>query len=683
MQAGSVVIYRDRGQLALGILQKIKTNTKGSVELLGEGDKRLALQNDRIFLDSKETIASDVAPKDRKKRLKLIRERISSYSDSTDIRELWELLKAEDNSTFTWRELAELVVSGNDPLAMAGALDALWQQSLYFKEKNPGSFSPRDPNSVEQGLLQGQREAQKARQQQDFLTWIETRTRTELLADPPEGSQQFVNLIKGLALYGDAYEQRPAAQQLLNIIGLSGKENSRDTAFQILVDLGIWEVNEELGLLRYHIPTRFSDEALQAAEDQPAFRFRTDDPSPTAPSEDLTTLDTFTIDDSDTEEIDDALSLTVENGDTTIGIHIADAGHYAPPHSLLDKSALARGTTIYLPSGRYPMLPHAIGSDKASLVAGSERPALSFFVRVTESGELAPVRITRSIVNVKKRMSYEDADNTVCENASSPYGALLTKLSTLAERRKTKRVEQGAVIIDSDEVKVKVSRGVISVIPLTSPSRSRAMVSECMIMANEAAARYLQEHDLPAVYISQPPPDSTLPDRAALPTRQTYVHATRRLMNPSSISTMPERHSALGVPSYTQVTSPLRRYVDLQMHHQIKHHLATRQSLFHESQLQIVAASVQPAIADARKCERESVRFWLLRLMEEQQGNVVQGQVIREQHRRAFVELADTLLIAPINNQPEVRLGSSVEVRINHVDARKDLLSIRLVGTQT
>ena len=115
MQAGSVVIYRDRGQLALGILQKIKTNTKGFVELLGEGDKRLALQNDRIFLDSKETIASDVAPKDRKKRLKLIRERISSYSDSTDIRELWEMLKAEDTSTFTWRELAELVVSVHDP----------------------------------------------------------------------------------------------------------------------------------------------------------------------------------------------------------------------------------------------------------------------------------------------------------------------------------------------------------------------------------------------------------------------------------------------------------------------------------------------------------------------------------------------------------------------------------------
>ena len=152
MQAGSVVIYRDRGQLALGILQKIKTNTKGSIEVLGEGDKRLALRSDRIFLDSKEQIPPDIAPKDRKKRLNLIRERISSYSDSTDIKELWELLKADDNTTFTWRELAELVVSGNDPLAMAGALDALWRQSLYFKEKNAGSFSPRDPNSVEQAV---------------------------------------------------------------------------------------------------------------------------------------------------------------------------------------------------------------------------------------------------------------------------------------------------------------------------------------------------------------------------------------------------------------------------------------------------------------------------------------------------------------------------------------------------
>ena len=123
----------------------------------------------------------------------------------------------------------------------------------------------------------------------------------------------------------------------------------------------------------------FSEEALQAAHDLSVFSVETADSSERDNLEDLTALETLTIDDADTNEIDDALSLTEQNGTLLIGIHIADAGYYVRPHSVLDKSALARGTTIYLPSGKFPMLPPVIGEDKASLIARAERRALSFF----------------------------------------------------------------------------------------------------------------------------------------------------------------------------------------------------------------------------------------------------------------------------------------------------------------
>ncbi len=682
MQPGSVVIYRERGHLALGVVQKVSTIGKGSLELLGESDKKLSLSKDRIFFDCRSTFPLDQSPIDRKRRLTELRNQIQQHAQTTDLEELWELLEADHTAVFTWQELAEFVVSVDEPFAMAGVLDALWNQSLYFKEKQAGSFSPRDVQGVEERLLQQQREYEKDREQQVFLTWVEAQLQGQPAGEPPPGHTQFLSLIQGLALYGEGYDKRLQALQLLNVIGFQGKGQPWYVAFQLLVQLGIWQPDKELCLLRYHIPTHFSEEALQAAHDLPVFSLEPTDSSEQDNLEDLTALETLTIDDADTNEIDDALSLTEQDGKVLIGIHIADAGYYVRPHSVLDKSALARGTTIYLPSGKFPMLPPVISEDKASLVARAERPALSFFVHIDDTGQLHPERITRSIVRVSHRLSYAEADAALAEGSTASYRSTLQHLAHLARKRKEQRIAQGAILIDGDEVKVKVRDGTITTTLLSNDSPSRGLVSECMIMANETVARYCHTNNLPALYIGQPPPDETIPARSDLPTRQTHVHAARRLMAPSQLGTLPEPHTALGLPLYTQATSPLRRYIDLQMHHQIKHHLAHGTPLFQESQLQVVAASAQAAIGDARRCERESTRFWLLRLLEGQQGEVVSGQVVRAQHRRLFVELDETLLFVPINNAPPLPLGTPVRVSINHVDARRDTLSVKLVESK-
>jgi exoribonuclease-2 len=113
-------------------------------------------------------------------------------------------------------------------------------------------------------------------------------------------------------------------------------------------------------------------------------------------------------------------------------------------------------------------------------------------------------------------------------------------------------------------------------------------------------------------------------------------------MKPSQIGITPAPHTALGVDVYTQVTSPLRRYHDLQMQHQLKHHLAQGSALFAEEQLQIIAASAQESSTEAKRCERESTRYWLLRFLEARKGQVVSGQVVRELNGRSFIELDDT-----------------------------------------
>ena len=79
-----------------------------------------------------------------------------------------------------------------------------------------------------------------------------------------------------------------------------------------------------------------------------------------------------------------------------------------------------------------------------------------------------------------------------------------------------------------------------------------------MIMANETAARYCHANNLPALYISQPPPDETIPAPLRFSHPANHVHAARRLMAPSQLGTLPAAHTALGLPLYTQATSPLR-----------------------------------------------------------------------------------------------------------------------------
>ena len=675
MQTGTIIAYRERGRLALGVVQKVVTTPgKAQVEIIDEGGKKTILAPDRVLFDSKNTLSLTLSPTDLKKRLQELRDQISAHAQTLNLQELWELVREEEDAEFSWEELAGFLLATTDNLAArASVLEALLSQSLYFREKKVGIFTPRDAKSIEEMLQQQQIAHERARAQEVFLAWVKERlTASALASPPPAASERYLDLLKGLALHGEFYERKPPALRLMEEIGFHGKGHPWDVAFQLLVTLGLWQEDEELSILRYQIPTRFSPEVLAAAADTAEFVPGQDG------YRDLTSLLTFTIDDADTTEIDDALSVSEESGATVVGIHITDAGFFVPPDGEVDKAALARGTTVYLPRGKVPMLPPILSEDRASLVAGVARPTLSFFARIDERGHLQAEQICRGFIRVGRRLSYVEADALLRSEENDPCVSALRQLSRLAQLRKSLRVSQGAVIIEGDEVKVRVNDGEVSVAVLPNDSPSRSLVGECMILANEMAACYCHAQHLPALYIAQPPPDESVPAVSSFPTQRVYVHAARRLMKPSQIGTTPGPHTALGLAVYTQVTSPLRRYHDLQMQHQIKHHLEFGAPLFAEERLQIIAAGAQESTAAARRCERESTRYWLLHFLEAHKGQVVSGQVVREQNGRSFIELDDTLLVVPVSASPPLPLGTAVQVVIGHVDARRDILSVRL-----
>jgi exoribonuclease-2 len=658
------------------MVQKIVTTPgKAQVEIIDEDGKKTILAPDRVLFDSKTTLPSTLSPIDVKKRLQELRAQISAHAQTINLQELWELVHEEENAEFSWEELAGFLLasSADNPAATAAVLDALLSQGLYFKEKKAGIFVPRDAKGIAETLYQQQLARERARAQEAFLGWVKERLADPTCASPPPAvSERYLELLKGLALHGEFYEKKTQALRLMEEIGFRGKGHPWDVAFQLLVTLGVWQEDEELCILRYQIPTRFSPEVLAAAAGTPEFT-----PGQSG-YRDLTTLLTFTIDDADTTEIDDALSVSQKDGEMLIGIHITDAGFFVSPDGVVDQAALSRGTTVYLPRGKLPMLPPILSEDRASLIAGAVRPTLSFFARIDDTGSLRAEEICRGFIRVGRRLSYAEADVLLRSEESDAYALALRQLSRFAQLRKSLRVAQGAVIIEGDEVKIKVNAGEVSVVVLANDSPSRSLVGECMILANEMAARYCREPHLPALYIAQPPPDEPVPAATSFPTQRVYVHAARRLMKPSQIGTTPAPHTALGLEVYTQVTSPLRRYHDLQMQHQIKHYLESSTPLFTDERLQVIAASAQESTTAAKRCERESTRYWLLRFLETRKGQTVSGQVVREQNGRSFIELDDTLLVVAVNASPPLPLGTAVQVVISHVDARRDILSVRL-----
>jgi exoribonuclease II len=675
MQIGTIIAYRERGHLALGTVQKVVTTPgKAQVEIIDEGGKKTILAPDRVLFDSKRILSSPLSPIEVKRHLQEFREQIQVQAQAVNLQELWELVHEEENAEFSWEELAGfLLASTDDPAASAAVLEALLGQGLYFKEKKAGIFVPRDTKGIEETLHQQQLAHERAQAQEAFLGWVKERLADAAAAPPPPvASERYLDLLKGLALHGEIYERKTQALRLLEEIGFRSKGYPWDVAFQLLVALGIWQKDEELSILRYQIPTRFSPEEFTAAADTPEFTPDRDG------YRDLTVLLTFTIDDADTTEIDDALSVSEENGQTVIGIHITDAGFFVPPYGVVDKAALTRGTTVYLPRGKLPMLPPILSEDKASLVMGAVRPTLSFFARVDDGGQLRAEEICRGFIRVGRRLSYSEADMLLRGEDGDEYTVALRRLLHFAQLRKSQRVAQGAVIIEGDEVKIKVNDGEVSAAVLSNDSPSRSLISECMILANEMAARYCRAQHLPALYIAQPPPDEPVPAVTSFPTPRVYVQAARRLMKPSQIGITPAPHTALGLEVYTQVTSPLRRYHDLQMQHQIKHYLESGTALFADERLQVIAASAQESTSAAKRCERESTRYWLLRFLETRKGQTVSGQVVREYNGRTFIELDETLLVVGVNASPPLPLGTAVQVVISHVDARRDILSVRL-----
>jgi len=290
-------------------------------------------------------------------------------------------------------------------------------------------------------------------------------------------------------------------------------------------------------------------------------------------------------------------------------------------------------------------------------------PALSFGLRLAPDGSLAQVEIRPSLVRVQ-RLTYEQAEQRIHEE---PFGTLYR----LAMRSKERRRAAGALFIDLPEVKLRVQDGIAEIYPLPE-LRMRECVQEAMLLAGEAAASYAIRHDVPLSFVSQEAPDPRLKAEIMLgdPWRTLSLpemFALRRLQRPGRVGVQPGAHAGLGLAAYTRATSPLRRYLDLVAHQQLRLHLRGEQPLAVQDILERVGTS-EAAQAGLNQAETLSERHWTLVYLMQNPGWQGEGVLVDKKGLRGRFILPALALETQVHLRHDLPVDSRVQLKVQEIN---------------
>ena len=600
---------------------------------------------------------------------------IQPYLDPSSLEVAWEILSETGESTNP-AEMAMLLFSEKTSPLCYAAYCLLSDDKLYFKQKSD-RYEPRPANQVAELKHQMGMEAQRQREWESYLERIQQTLSGEAV-EWQASDRARLDAIERFATLGDEATHRTPALETLAALKRS---ETPESAFQLLIDLGLWSPHENLSLRRSQIPTHFSTKVLEVLH----HRLEFPPVDSNADRLDLTHLKVYTIDDESTREIDDGLSLEIlPDGQQRLWIHIADPTRWLTPGDDLDLEARRRVTTLYLPTGMISMFPSELATGPMSLNQGEVCCALSFAVILDESGGVQDFSIHTSLIKATYRLTYDDVDEMLQWGVQAE--SELETIARWAKRREQWRQSQGAISIHMPESSVKVNGdGDVNVYVLED-SISRQLVAEMMILAGEVAARYGQKHGLPVPFRAQPqpelPPEGELLQLPAGPVRSCAI---RRCMPRSELSITPARHASLGLDTYTQVTSPIRRYSDLLTHFQIKAHLRGADLPFSPDEVKDLMLTIASTVQEATLVERQTNRYWSLEFLRRNSSEVWQALMLRwlrEHENLGLVLLEDLGLEIAMRFNRQIEPGDRLNLKVSHVDPKQDVIQFHEVAYQ-
>lgn len=398
-------------------------------------------------------------------------------------------------------------------------------------------------------------------------------------------------------------------------------------------------------------------------------------PLETGKRRDLTDLEFISIDTVKTQDIDDALYAEISSDGWTLFVAIADPTAYIDADSELYRDIAARGASVYFHGDILPMLPEQLSQDTCALSEGSDRPALVCKISISDGGEVGDFEFIEAIVRSRAKLSYYGVERYLSGQGdelmshATPLEALYQVFRALRAHRET----HGLVMEDRREYRwiLNDSKQIETIEPYEK-LLSHKLVEECMIAANRCAASYLRRQGANGPYVTHP---GIRPDRIDEARKFLSMHAPavadadpgtvtgyreimrclslaehklplrgmiNRLLTRAELSTEPGPHMGMALETYTNCTSPLRKYLDFMVHLQIKALLhQQRADRVNPQLLAGLAQRLQNARAATQEAERWLAGNYLSRLAGGDRGMTFSGRVSHVNSSGFTVRLED------------------------------------------
>ncbi len=658
--SGKIVEYIEHGKFICAL---VVGDDGKRLRLINQNGREVKLPMARVLHHTAKPVFAGESREDVRSLLQEVNVSRREMSEEVDLEAIWELASEEKENAFPVEFLAGLCF-GEDASEdqVAAFLRTVFSDRLFFKYRE-GKIQVHNQELVEQLRLKAEKEREKEALLNRGAEALAMLRQGGAPGDWPE-KDKCLSLVRDYYLFGNDFSDSALARELLKKARLTGDHEP----YHLLVEAGVWQKNENVPVMRYEVPAGFSDEVLQEAVSckEPDLAELLEEGY-----RDLTDLPLITIDGAQTLDFDDALHVEKKGSNFLVGIHVTDVSRYVRPGNLMFEEARRRCTTLYFADGQIPMLPESLSEGVCSLILGKVRPATSIMVELTPEGEVVDTGVKRSIVKVKRQLTYDDANNMVESDEE------LSILDRLGRVLREKRIAGGALIMpfpdvvinveDDDNVEVRLEDG---------NTGSRALVAEFMVLANTLAASYVADREVPGLFRGQDVPHKRLFEGFQ---RDLYLNfRQRRFLRPAKITTRAKPHSCVGVMHYTTMTSPIRRFLDLVMQLQMMSLSRGQGAAFQEHELESFLADITRTQTRANLVKRLRHRYWLLKYLESMVGERVDALIVDRGQRRINVALTDILMEAdlPITQGVKVEPGTVVKVKVAKVTPLDDLLRL-------
>ncbi|MCH7344325.1 RNB domain-containing ribonuclease [Pelomonas sp. CA6] len=617
-------LYEEGGKFLAG---RVMSEAESSMQIELDSGKRVKVKSAHVLIRF-----------DKPQPAELISEG-QRLAEEIDLDLAWEFAP---DTEFGFADLAADYFDAQAGLAhRAAALFRLYEAPHYFRRMGKGQFKKAPAETVKAALLGIERKKQIAAQIEQWAV--------ELAAGrcPPPIAEQIYKILFKPDKNGPEYKALVEAAK-----------RSQKAPLDLLKEAGAITSPYQFHWKRFlfeHFPKGTGFPALKAPE--------ISENLPLAP------VQAFSIDDSATTEIDDAISVQgLGTGSVVFGVHIAAPGLAFQPDSAVDKVARERLSTVYMPGWKLTMLPDEV-VQAYTLTEGRDCPAVSIYLTLDEATLEIRSRETRlERVPIALNLRHDKLDNVITDatlTGAAPAGyafaAELAFAYRLARDLKAKReVVRGKpetfnrpdynFRLDNEGQTEPVGQEQVSISVRQRGAALDLIVAEAMILANSSWGAILADCGVPGIYRSQASLAPGIKVR---------------------MGTKPLPHAGMGVAQYTWATSPLRRYVDLVNQWQIiacaRHgKTAALAAPFKpkDAQLFSIISGFDAAYTAYNGFQSGIERYWTLRYLQQQGITELSAAVLKDGLVRA-----DTLpLVFRALGCENLPRGSHVKVRITGLD---------------